>query len=140
MLTLDNPKVSPVNAANRNHKVLIVDDEDLVRILLSHIIERMHVPDVQILLAEDGVEALTVIQREHPDLILLDVLLPKLNGYDVCQHVRQMPNYDPYIIILTARGVKTDRQHSEQLGANDFMNKPFDPSYLTTRLTDIWKL
>ncbi len=118
-------------------KVLIVDDEDMTRVLLSHILERMRVPGLQILLAEDGEEALKIAADHHPGLILLDVLLPKLNGYDVCQRVRRMADYEPYVVILTARGNSTDRQRAEAMGANDFMTKPFNPNKLISQLGEI---
>lgn len=121
-------------------RVLIVDDEDLARVLLRHIIERMNVPGIEILQAEDGIEAVTLIESQRPDLILLDVLLPKMNGYDVCQQIRRIDGYNPYIIILTARGHKTDRQYAESIGANDFMTKPFNPSGLMAQLSTIWNL
>jgi two-component system alkaline phosphatase synthesis response regulator PhoP len=119
-------------------KILIVDDEDLTRVLLTHVIERLDIDNVEVLLAEDGHEALRIASDERPDLILLDVLLPKMNGYDVCQQVRHIPNYDPYIIILTARGNSNDRQRAETIGANDFMTKPFNPSRLMAQLSDLW--
>ncbi len=119
-------------------KVLIVDDEDLTRVLLTHVIERMHRPDLRVLLAEDGEEAVQIISAERPDLILLDVLLPKMNGYDVCQQVRRIPGYAPYIIILTARGSNTDQQRATAIGANDFMTKPFNPSRLIDQLNGLW--
>lgn len=118
-------------------KVLIVDDEDMTRVLLSHILERMRVPGLQILLAEDGEEALKLAAVHHPGLILLDVLLPKMNGYDVCQRVRAMSGYEPYVVILTARGNSTDRQRAEAMGANDFMTKPFSPNKLISQLGEI---
>lgn len=121
-------------------KVLIVDDEDMTRVLLVHVFERMRVKGLQILMAEDGEEALKIAADERPDLILLDVLLPKLNGYDVCQRVRRIADYNPYIVILTARGNSTDRQRAEAIGANDFMTKPFNPSRLMGQLGDIWGL
>lgn len=132
--------MSNSNSKHPNRKVLIVDDEDLARVLLKHIIERMNVPDVEILLAEDGMQATEIIDTKQPDLILLDLLLPKMNGYDVCQYVRQIPAYDPHIIILTARGVKTDRQRAEAMGAKDFMTKPFNPSRLISQLNELWGL
>jgi DNA-binding response OmpR family regulator len=118
-------------------KVLIVDDEDMTRVLLSHILERMKVQGLKVLLAEDGEEALEIAGRERPGLILLDVLLPKMNGYDVCQRIRGMMGYDPYIVILTARGNSTDRQRAEAMGANDFMTKPFNPNKLMGQLGEI---
>jgi DNA-binding response OmpR family regulator len=111
-------------------KVLIVDDEDLTRVLLTQVLERLKLPSMNILLAEDGEEAIQIASEERPDLILLDVLLPKVNGYDVCRQVRRIAGYDPYIIILTARGHSGDRERAETIGANDFMTKPFNPSLL----------
>jgi len=129
------------NGSNgHKRKVLIVDDEDMTRVLLVHVFERMRVKGLQILMAEDGEEALKIAADERPDLILLDVLLPKLNGYDVCQRVRRIADYNPYIVILTARGNSTDRQRAEAIGANDFMTKPFNPSRLMGQLGDIWGL
>jgi DNA-binding response OmpR family regulator len=111
-------------------KVLIVDDEDLTRVLLSQVLERLQLDNLVILLSEDGEEAIRVSNQERPDLILLDVLLPKVNGYDVCRQVRHIADYNPYIIILTARGHTGDRERAETIGANDFMTKPFNPSLL----------
>jgi two-component system alkaline phosphatase synthesis response regulator PhoP len=109
------------NGSNgHKRKVLIVDDEDMTRVLLVHVFERMRVKGLQILMAEDGEEALKIAADERPDLILLDVLLPKLNGYD--------------------GGNSTDRQRAEAIGANDFMTKPFNPSRLMGQLGDIWGL
>jgi DNA-binding response OmpR family regulator len=128
----------PSNGENR--KVLIVDDEDMTRVLLTHVIQRTKVKNVDVLTAEDGEEAIEIAGKQRPDLILLDVLLPKMNGYDVCQQLRRIPDYNPYIIILTARGNTNDRQRAETIGANDFMTKPFNPSRLAAQLSDIWKL
>jgi DNA-binding response OmpR family regulator len=121
-------------------KILIVDDEDMTRVLLMHVIQRTRIKNVEILSAEDGEEAIRIAQEQRPDLILLDVLLPKMNGYDVCQQVRLIADYRPHIIILTARGSNTDRQRAEAIGANDFMNKPFNPSRLEAQLSALLKL
>lgn len=118
-------------------KILIVDDEDQARILLSQVVERANIPPQNILLAEDGEEALRIVALERPDLILLDLLLPKLNGYDVCRKLREIEGYTPYIIILTARGHNSDRQQAHDIGADDFMTKPFNPSRLIAQLNDI---
>lgn len=119
-------------------KVLIVDDEDMTRLLLDHILRKMHIEGLEVLMAEDGDQALTMAQDERPGLILLDVLLPKLNGYDVCQRIRRMPDYHPYIVILTARGNSSDRQRAAAIGADDFMTKPFNPNRLMSQLNRIW--
>lgn len=129
--------MASVNGSVRK-RVLIVDDEDLSRVLLSRVIQRLNIGPVDILLAEDGEEALRIAQAEHPDLILLDLLLPKLNGYEVCKRLRTIPHYEPYVIILTARGQNTDRLQAKESGANDFMTKPFNPSSLLAQLNALW--
>jgi CheY-like chemotaxis protein len=120
-------------------KVLIVDDEDMTRVLLMHILNRMGIDGLEILMAEDGQEALDLAIQERPGLILLDVLLPKMNGYDVCRRVRNMPEYYPYIVILTARGNSGDPERARELGADDFMTKPFTPARLMGQLQHIWE-
>jgi DNA-binding response OmpR family regulator len=126
------------NETMTTRKVLIVDDEDLTRVLLSQVLRRTHMKSMNILLAEDGEEALRIASNERPDLVLLDLLLPKLNGYEVCRELRAIPDYNPYIIILTARGQNTDREQSKKIGANDFMTKPFNPSRLIAQLNELW--
>ncbi len=126
------------NAQKR--KVLIVDDEDMTQELLKHVIERMNMKNLQVLTAGNGETALEIIDDERPDLILLDVVLPTISGYDVCRQVRQISDYDPYIIILTARGNSNDRQRAETIGANDFMTKPFNPSRLLSQLGQVWSV
>jgi two-component system alkaline phosphatase synthesis response regulator PhoP len=118
------------NGNGHSLKVLIVDDEDLTRVLLAQVLERLNLNNLVTLLAEDGEEAIRIATDERPELILLDVLLPKVNGYDVCRQVRHIPGYNPYIIILTARGHSGDRERAGAIGANEFMTKPFNPSLL----------
>lgn len=122
----------------KQKRVLIVDDEDLTRTLLSQVLERANVGPVEVFMAEDGPQALKIAEDERPDLILLDLLLPRMNGYDVCREIRAIAGYDPHIIILTARGQNTDRQQAEQSGANHFMTKPFNPSGLIAQLNALW--
>jgi len=125
-------------ADGHTKKVLIVDDEAMIRLLLKQVLDRLTMKNLSVLVAEDGEEALKIIEEERPDLILLDVLLPKVNGYDVCAQVRHIENYHPHVIILTARGNSNDRQRAEAIGANGFMTKPFNPSRLMAQLNEIW--
>lgn len=124
---------------NSNRCVLIVDDEDLTRTLLNQVLERARIGPLEVLMAEDGREALEIAAAQRPDLILLDLLLPHMNGYDVCRELRAIPDYEPYIIILTARGQNTDRQQAQESGANSFMTKPFNPSGLIAQLNALWE-
>lgn len=121
-----------------NVKVLIVDDEDLTRVLLRQMLERVKVDRMEIFQADDGEAAVKIAEAERPDLVLLDLLLPKMNGHEVCRRLRDIPDYDPYIIILTARGYMEDRQQARELGANQFMTKPFNPSRLIAELNTLW--
>src|SRR5690606_9574170 len=123
---------------NGKTRVLIVDDEDLTGILLSQVLERANVGPVEVLMAEDGEEAVQMARQSRPDLVLLDLLLPKMNGYEVCKQLRAIPDYMPHIIILTARGQNTDRQQAKDSGANDFRTKPFNPSGLLAQLRALW--
>jgi two-component system alkaline phosphatase synthesis response regulator PhoP len=136
-MMLGKPLSTPLHA-NGMRKILIVDDEDQVRVLLSQVVERAHYAPANILLAEDGEDALRIATNERPDVILLDLLMPKLNGYDVCRKLREIEGYTPYIIILTARGHNNDRQQAQEIGADDFMTKPFNPSRLIQQLNAIW--
>ena len=128
-----------MNSHNSNKCVLIVDDEDLTRTLLNQVLERARIGPLEVLMAEDGREALEIAAARRPDLILLDLLLPHMNGYDVCRELRTIPDYEPYIIILTARGQNTDRQQAQESGANSFMTKPFNPSGLIAQLNGLWE-
>lgn len=127
-----------MTSQNGNKCVLIVDDEDLTRTLLNQVLERARIGPLEVLMAEDGREALEIAEARRPDLILLDLLLPHMNGYDVCRELRAIPDYQPYIIILTARGHNTDRQQAQESGADSFMTKPFNPSGLIAQLNALW--
>lgn len=112
-------------------KVLIADDEAYIRLLIEQTLEEFEDRGVEVLTANDGAEALQVIQAEQPDLVFLDVMMPKMNGYEVCKAVKQDPELaEIYIVILTAKGQEYDRQLGEQVGANLYMTKPFDPDEL----------
>ena len=112
-------------------KVLIVDDEAYIRLLIEQTLEDLEDQGVEIFTADNGVDALAIIQAERPELVFLDVMMPKMNGFDVCQAVkRDLKMEDVYIILLTAKGQAYDKQHGEQVGANVYLTKPFDPDQL----------
>jgi CheY-like chemotaxis protein len=112
-------------------KVLIVDDEAFIRLLIEQTLEELEDQGVEILTANNGEEALQIIQDQHPSLVFLDLMMPKMNGYEVCKVVKQdLKMEDVYIVILTAKGQEYDRLRGEQVGANLYMTKPFDPDQL----------
>lgn len=109
-------------------KLLIVDDEAHIRMLLEQTLEDLEDEGVDILLADNGAQALEIITSEKPNLVFLDVMMPKMNGMEVCQRVKSEPALqDVYIILLTAKGQELDKQRGLDLGANRYMTKPFDP-------------
>lgn len=109
-------------------KILIVDDEAHIRALLEQTLEDLEDEGVTLLTADDGATALALVQQERPDLVLLDVMMPTMNGYEVCRAVRSDPGLrDVTIVLLTAKGQDVDREHGMQAGADDFRTKPFDP-------------
>ncbi|MEM6500672.1 MAG: response regulator transcription factor [Cyanobacteria bacterium P01_C01_bin.89] len=112
-----------------NGKILIVDDEPALRLILT---TRLSLAGYQVVTAADGEEALEVFAKENPDLIVLDVMMPKMDGYGVCQALRQESNVP--IIMLTALGDVGDRITGLQLGADDYLAKPFSPKELEARI------
>lgn len=109
-------------------KLLIVDDESHIRMLIEQTLEDLEDDGVELLFAENGEEALAVIQREEPNLVFLDVMMPKMNGMEVCHKVKKELNLSHvYIILLTAKGQEVDRQKGLDMGADRYMTKPFDP-------------
>lgn len=119
-------------------KLLIVDDEPHIRLLLEQTLEELEDYDVELLTATNGVNALEVIQREKPNLVFLDVMMPKMNGYEVCQTVKSDASLsDVYIIMLTAKGQEFDRDRGKDVGADIYMTKPFDPDEILEKSREI---
>jgi two-component system response regulator VicR len=112
--------------------VLVVDDEPPIVDLLTYNLERA---GYQVLVARDGEEALAVARREHPDLIILDLMLPRLDGLEVCRAIRR--DQDVPIIMLTARESEIDRVVGLELGADDYVVKPFSVRELMVRVKNV---
>jgi two-component system alkaline phosphatase synthesis response regulator PhoP len=118
-------------------KILIVDDEPNIRTLLLQAFEDLITKGIEILETGEGIEAWRVIQAERPELIILDLMLPGLSGYEVCQRIKSDPELSKtYVIILTAKGQAADRKRSFEVGADEFILKPFDTMYLIRRVTE----
>lgn len=114
-----------------HHKLLIADDEAHIRLLLGQTFEDLESEGVELLYAENGREALALIESEHPKLVFLDVMMPFFNGMDICARVKSIPAFnDVYLVLLTAKGQETDRQKGAEAGADLYLTKPFDPDYL----------
>jgi DNA-binding response OmpR family regulator len=103
--------------------VLIVDDEPNILLSLEFLVKQA---GYQPRLARDGEAAMAAVAEQVPDLILLDVMMPKRDGYDVCQSIRANPAWAGIrIIMLTARGREVDREKGFALGVDDYVTKPF---------------
>jgi two-component system alkaline phosphatase synthesis response regulator PhoP len=112
-------------------KILIVDDEAHIRRLIERTLVDLEERDVELLTADNGQDALNMIMEERPHLVFLDVMMPKMNGFDVCYAVkREHQIADIYIVMLTAKGQEFDKQRGEEVGANIYTTKPFDPDHL----------
>lgn len=119
-------------------KVLIVDDEAYIRLLLEQTLEELEERGVDILKADNGEDALRLAREQRPRLIFLDVMIPKMNGFEVCRVIKQEYQYeDTMIVILTAKGQEYDRQMGQEAGANFYMSKPFDPDELLELATKV---
>lgn len=106
-------------------KILVVDDEPSLRFLVASSLED---EGYHILEAADGLEAHALVQQDQPDLIILDVMMPGLTGYELCSLLKRNPNTSNILIImLTAKGQEQDRIQSQQAGADYYLRKPFSP-------------
>lgn len=117
---------------NHKEKILVVDDEVSIRRILE---TRLSMIGYTVVTASDGDEALAVYKKELPNLIILDIMMPKLDGYGVCQEIRK--DSDIPIIMLTALGDVADRITGLELGADDYVVKPFSPKELEARIKAI---
>lgn len=122
-------------------KLLIVDDEVHIRMLIEQTLEELEDEGVSFLTAENGEQALEIIEAEHPQLVFLDVMMPKMNGMEVCRRVKkELMLNEVFIVLLTAKGQELDRQKGQEVGANLYMTKPFDPEVILRKAREILNL
>ena len=112
-------------------RILIADDDPLLRALLVH---RLSADGYEILTAEDGAQALAMIRDQHPDLIVLDALMPVMDGFEVLRRLKSGDVTDAPVIMLTALKREQDIVGALQLGAADYLVKPFIPDELGQRI------
>ena len=122
-------------------KVLIVDDEAHIRTLLLQMLEGFAKAGIELLVACEGTEGWRLAQSEKPDLIILDIMMPGLSGYEVCSRVKSDPELSHiHVLILTAKGQAVDHQQSLEAGADEYITKPFDTTDLVryvARILDV---
>ena len=118
--------------------ILIVDDEAHLRTLIQQTLEDLEDEGVELLTASNGEDALAAIEASRPQLVFLDVMMPKMNGFDVCQRAkRDLGLTGVYVVLLTAKGQEFDRQRGQEVGADLYMTKPFDPDALLQKARDV---
>jgi DNA-binding response OmpR family regulator len=117
------------------NKILVVDDEPNIVLSLEFLMKQA---GFQVRTASDGEAALAAIAAELPDLMLLDVMMPRKNGYEVCQAVRANPDWKGIrIIMLTAKGREVEREKGLALGADDYITKPFSTQEVVDRVREL---
>jgi len=122
-------------------KILIVDDEAHIRMLIEQTLEELEDEGVEFLTADNGATALDIIQSETPELVFLDVMMPKMNGMEVCRRVKKdLVINNLFIVLLTAKGQELDRQKGQEVGADVYMTKPFDPEAILSKARDVLEL
>lgn len=119
-------------------KILIVDDEPYIRLLLKQTLEELEDEGVELITTDNGEAALDIIRRETPEVVFLDVMMPKMNGFDVCNAVKNelcIPNV--CIVLLTVKGQEFDKQKGRDVGADIYMTKPFNPDDIVENARNI---
>lgn len=112
--------------------ILVVDDEEPIQELLKFNLEK---EGYHVLIAGDGPEALEILEKKQPDLVVLDIMLPGMSGLEVCSELRRIPRFsDLPVIMLTAKGEEIDKVLGLEIGADDYITKPFSPRELIARI------
>jgi len=116
--------------------ILIADDEPHILSLLKMMLEEKY----KLFFASDGEEALKELRKHRPDLVLLDVMMPKVNGYEVCEKIKSDPKTrDLTVVMLSAKTQERDIMKGLKLGADYYLTKPFDPLQLQKQLEEMLK-
>ena len=122
-------------------KILIVDDEENMRILLQETLEEFEDKGVVVLVAENGKNAIESVLTEKPTLVILDVMMPGVDGFDVCNTIKnELGMKDTYVLMLSADGQEFNKQKSIDVGTDGFMTKPFDPDEIAEKVAQILKM
>jgi DNA-binding response OmpR family regulator len=119
----------------KQKKILIADDNENIREALTSILED---EGYALWTAKDGAEALRKVREISPDIIILDVTMPEISGYDVCRTIKNDPDLKKiFVLMLSAKGQATEQEHGKEAGADEYMVKPFSPSEILARINKI---
>lgn len=125
-------KTSPIAAAQDSHTILIVDDEDDILDLLRYNLERLGMKTIT---ARNGVEALDIVETRSLDLIVLDIMMPRMNGLDVCRHIRKYSRLKEVpILFLSARSEEEDHIKGLDIGADSYLSKTFGIDVIVSQI------
>ncbi|TFG32187.1 response regulator [Candidatus Thorarchaeota archaeon] len=118
--------------SSNSKKILVVDDEELTTELAKTFLEKH---GFEVIIASDGEEGLTLAEGENPDLILLDVMLPTMDGFTVCKKLKENEKFkDTPILMFTAKGLSSDIEKGEAVGADEYIVKPFSGKALVATI------
>lgn len=113
-------------------KILIADDNENIREALTYLLED---EGYKLWMAKDGAEALREVKNVRPDIIFLDIMMPEMNGYDVCRIIKNDPELKKtYVIMLTAKGQVAEQERGKDVGADEYIVKPFSPMEILTKI------
>ena len=115
-------------------RILVVDDEERICIVLG---TKLRAAGHEVLIANDGMHAIELVKREKPDIVVLDLLLPRMSGFDVLKEIRGISKIP--VIILSVKGADNDKIRGLQLGADDYLPKPFNPDELLARIEAVMR-
>jgi DNA-binding response OmpR family regulator len=122
-------------------KILIVDDEPKMRILLEETLEKLEDKGVELLTADNGKDALEIIMTKKPELVILDVKMPGMSGLEVCNTVKNVLGMkDIYVLMLTANTQEVDKQKGIDVGADIYITKPFDPKEIIKKAAKVLEI
>jgi len=116
-------------------KILIADDNENIREALTYLLED---EGYKLWLAKDGAETLRQVKDVHPDILFLDIMMPEVNGYDVCRAIKADPALkNIYVIMLTAKGQVAEQERGKEVGADEYIVKPFSPMEILSKIKNI---
>ena len=119
----------------KQKKILIADDNEHIRESLASILED---EGYAMWTAKDGAEALRKVRKIAPDILILDITMPEMSGYEVCQTIKSDPDLKKtFVLMLSAKGQATEQERGKEVGADEYFVKPFSPSELVTRIRNI---
>jgi two-component system alkaline phosphatase synthesis response regulator PhoP len=116
-------------------KILIADDNENIREALTYLLEE---EGYTLSLAKDGAETIKKVREVSPDILFLDIMMPEINGYDVCRMIKNDPELKKtYVIMLTAKGQADEQERGKEVGADEYIVKPFSPMEILAKIKNI---